>query len=207
MLADVLNFVRDCTLAFVPMFFAVDAIGVLPLYIGLTDGMEKSDRRRVLWESVATALAVAVGFLLFGRSVFKLMNVTVADFMVAGGALLFLLATMDMVSAQKPARLGITGVGAVPLGTPLIAGPAVLAMSLILVDLYGWAATIIAVAANVLLTGLILTGADLLIRILGKTGVRVASKVSSLLLAAFAVMMVRKGLTEMIAQIGASVKH
>jgi multiple antibiotic resistance protein len=194
----ILDFLRACTLAFVPMFFAVDAISILPLYVGLTDGMEMPERRRVLWESVGTALAVSLGFLLLGRSVFKLMGVTVNDFMIAGGVLLFLLATLDMVSAQKPARQGLAGVGAVPIGTPLIAGPAVLAMSLILVDLYGWAATIIAVSANVLLAGGVLSSAEMIGRVLGKTGVRVASKVSSLLLAAFAVMMVRQGLVAII---------
>ncbi len=202
MLATLLIFLKTCALAFVPMFFAMDAIGVLPAYLSLTDGMERGERHRVLWESLATAMAVSVGFILFGRSVFNLMGVTVNDFMVAGGGLLFLLATLDMVSAQKPARQGLSGVGAVPLGTPLIAGPAVLAMSLILLGQYGWAATIIAVAANVLLTGVILSGADSLALRLGKTGVRVASKVASLLLLAFAVMMVRKGITEIIAQVG-----
>lgn len=202
----ILEFLKNCVLAFVPTFFAIDAIGVLPLYVGLTDGIEPAERKKVLWESVGTALAVSLGFLLFGRSVFKLMGVTVDDFMVAGGLLLFLLATLDMVSAQKPARQGLSGVGAVPIGTPLIAGPAVLAMSLILVDLYGWAPTIVAVTANVVFAGVVLNGADLLGRILGKTGVRVASKVSSLLLAAFAVMMVRQGIVKIVSGIGAAAK-
>ena len=199
MLASILGFLKDCILAFVPLFFAFDAVGVLPLYLGLTDGVEPSARRRVLWESVATALAVALGFVLFGRGVLRLLGVTVNDFMVAGGALLFLLATRDIMSGEKPVRLTPTGIGAVPLGTPLIAGPAVLTMSLILVDVYGWTATIVAVVANVLLVGGILSVADMATGLLGKAGVRVASKVSNLLMAAIAVMMIRRGLAEIIA--------
>ncbi len=197
----ILVFIKNCVLAFIPTFFAVDAISVLPLFVGLTDGMDVAQRRRVVWESMGTALAVSLGFLLFGRSVFKLMGVTVNDFMVAGGLLLFMLATLDMLTSRKPAREGLTGVGAVPIGTPLIAGPAVLAISLILVDVYGWGPTIIAVTGNVLFAGGVLRSAELLGRVLGKTGVRVASKVSSLLLAAFAVMMVRKGLVEIITSV------
>lgn len=182
-------------LAFVPLFFAVDAIGILPLFVGLTEDMEARARRKVVWQSVLTALIVAVGFMFFGRSVFGLMGITVEDFMVAGGALLFLISTTDLISGQKFARRIGAEIGAVPIGTPLIVGPAVLTTALMLVDVYGWAATLVAVIVNIALAGVVLMSADLLTRLLGRAGSRVVSKVASLILAAIAVMMIRKGLT------------
>jgi multiple antibiotic resistance protein len=181
-------------MAFVPIFFAVDAPGVLPLYIGLTEDMDPAARRRVLKQSLVTAFAVAVGFVFFGKTIFTLMGITVEDFEVAGGLLLFVIAAMDLVTESKYTRRVPETVGAVPLGTPLIIGPATLTMALMLSGVYGLWETLAAVVTNILLAGLIFLSADGLTRLLGPAGSRALSKVASLILAAIAVMMVRKGL-------------
>ena len=54
---------RIFILCFVPLFVAVDALGVLPLFIGLTDGLPSAQQRRVIVQSLATASAVALLFL------------------------------------------------------------------------------------------------------------------------------------------------
>ena len=84
--------------------------------------------------------------------------------------------------------------GFVPLGTPLITGPAVLTTSLLMLDTYGMALTLTAVLLNILLAGIIFLSSGVLIKILGIAGSRALSKVTSLLLAAIAVMMIRKGI-------------
>ena len=189
---------RDFLLALVPLFFAVDAFGILPIFVGLTEDLDRQSRRAVVWQSVLTAMVVAVCFVFFGRSIFNMMGVTVPDFMVAGGVLLFLIATVDLIKGQKPARATGDTIGAVPIGMPLIVGPAVLTTALMLVDIRGWVATLLAIVANVILAGFVLQGSEVLIRLLGKAGSRVVSKVASLLLAAIAVMMIRKGLMEIL---------
>ena len=185
-------------LAFVPIFFAVDAIGVLPIFLSLTEGTDTRTRRKIIRDSVVTALFVAVAFVFFGKSIFRLLGVTVHDFLVAGGVLLFLIATLDLVSGRKMAR-EVGSIGVAPLGTPLIAGPAVLTTALVLVDIYGLLATLGAIVANVVLAGGVLLHAEVLERVLGSTGSKAISKIVSLLLAAIAVMMIRKGLTGMLA--------
>ncbi|MCJ7543514.1 MAG: MarC family protein [Phycisphaerae bacterium] len=185
---------RDFLLAFVPIFVAVDAIGVVPVFLNLTEGLDKLERRRIVLQSFVTALAVAVGFIFLGKAVFRVMGVTEYDFMVAGGVLLFVLATVDLVSGVKFARQMPT-LGAFPIGTPLIVGPAVLTTSLMLVDVYGLWPTLAAVVVNVALGCVVLLSADILERALGRAGSRAVSKVAMLILAAIAVMMVRKGLT------------
>ena len=187
-------------LAFVPMFVAVDAIGILPMFMGLTEGMLRQDRQRIVKQSLITALVVAVGFVFLGKSIFHLMGITVQDFLVAGGCLLFLIATTDLLSGQKYARR-IESIGAVPLGIPLIVGPAVLTTELVLIDVYGIPATVLAIVANILVAGAVLLTADFWIRLLGQAGSQAISKVASLLLAAIAVMMIRKGLMQLISDI------
>jgi multiple antibiotic resistance protein len=186
----------DFLKAFVPLFFAVDAIGVLPIFVSLTDGIERPQRHRIVRQALVTALLVSVGFVVLGKTVFELLHITSSDFEMAGGAMLFLIAALDLVSVDKARAIGVDTIGAVPLGMPLIIGPATLTMALILVDLYGPIATLLAIVANIVLAGLVFMSSDYLTRLLGKAGSRAVAKVAALILAAIAVMMIRRGLSE-----------
>ena len=88
--------------------------------------------------------------------------------------------------------------GAVPLGTPLIVGPAVLTTSLLMRSQYDLLPTVISLIANILVAGLIFRGSVWLIKLLGEAGTKALSKIMSLLLAAIAVMLIRKGILMLI---------
>jgi len=182
-------------LAFVPLFIAVDAIGVLPMFMNLTAGLDRAVVRRIILQSTLTAMVVALVFLAIGRFFLGLLGITVADFMIAGGVLLFVISLNDMLSFEKTKIIiDPESLGAVPLGVPLIVGPAVLTTAILLSNQYGYGATAAAIAINVLLAGGVFSMAETINRILGKAGSKTISKLASLLLAAIAVMMVRKGL-------------
>jgi multiple antibiotic resistance protein len=89
-------------------------------------------------------------------------------------------------------------VGVFPLGTPLITGPAVLTACLVLVDEYGAFPTMVSLVLNVIIAWFVFANADYIVRLLGKNGTRAFSKVGDILLAAFAVMMVRNGMLEIV---------
>jgi multiple antibiotic resistance protein len=185
---------RNILLSFIPLFVAVDAIGVLPIFVSLTEGIDKQQKNKIIAQSMVTAFLLAVGFILVGKLVFKLLGITIGDFMVAGGALLFCIAIIDLVSQTKERRIPVKDVGAVPIGTPLIVGPAVLTTSLLIISEYGLLPTVIAVIGNILFAGLIFSGSYWLIKTLGEAGTKALSKIMSLLLAAIAVMLMRKGI-------------
>ncbi len=125
-------------LCFVPLFVAVDAIGVLPIFMNLTEGFNHSKRRRIIVQSIITATIVTLVFLAIGKSLFKMLGITVADFMVAGGMLLFIISIIDIITGEKKQRgIDQESLGAVPIGVPLIVGPAVLTTILLLVGEYG----------------------------------------------------------------------
>jgi multiple antibiotic resistance protein len=86
--------------------------------------------------------------------------------------------------------------GAVPIGTPLVTGPAVLTTIIILVDSYGALLTVWSFVINLFITWLIFSYAASISKILGKAGSKAVSKIASLLLAAIAVMMIRKGIVD-----------
>jgi len=184
---------KNVLLAFIPIFIAVDAVGVLPIFISLTQGYDKRVKSQIILQSVFTATCLAVGFIFLGKSIFALLGITIGDFMIAGGVILFCIAIMDMLLPGDKRRIPVDEMGPVPLGTPLIVGPAVLTTSLIIIVDYGLLATLISILINLLLAGVIFYLSDILIRIIGISGTKALSKIISLLLAAIAVMMIRKG--------------
>jgi len=193
---------KNFLLAFIPLFVAVDAIGVLPMFMGLTEEVEHKRRRRVITQSVMTAASVVIVFILIGTPLLRLLGISVSDFMIAGGGLLFVISLSDLLSLEKAQRkIDPETVGAVPIGVPLITGPAVLTTCILLVDQYGILVTLLAASANVFIAGFVFWFATPISRLLGSAGTKIASKIASLLLASIAVMMVRKGLVELVSQL------
>lgn len=181
-------------LAFIPLFVAFDAPGLLPLYWVLSQGLPPPQRRQAVHNAVLVALLVALAFLWVSGVVFRFMGIQMADVMIAGGVILFALTLNDLLHPDK-AKLGsLEAIGVVPLGVPLIVGPAVLTTVLLSRERYGLWPTVAAVSLNILVTWLVLQGADRLMDRIGRDGAKVISKVFSLVLAAFAVMLIRQGL-------------
>lgn len=173
---------------------AVNAIGVLPMFMSFTEGLDRPKINRIIMQSVVTATIVAVIFLAVGKIILDLLGITVSDFMIAGGTLLFIISLNDLLSMAKNwSQIDPESLGAVPLGVPLIVGPAVLTTILILVSEYGPLATVAALIVNIIIAGLTFWLYAPIIRLLGKSGAKTVSKLADLLLAAIAVMMVRKG--------------
>ena len=186
-------------LCFVPLFIAVDAIGVLPMFINFTQDIEHRKIRMVVYQSVITAIIVALIFLFAGKAILDLLGITVADFMIAGGILLFIVSMSDMLTTDKVQRkIDPESLGAVPLGVPLITGPAVLTTSILLLNEYGFIPTAVSIVLNVLIAGIVFFFATHILKFLGRTGAKILSKIASLLLAAIGIMIIRKGIVAMI---------
>lgn len=185
-------------LSFIPIFVAMDAVGVLPMFIGFTENLKPRERRRILTQSIATAFAIGIIFLFLGRWIFQILGVLVSDFKIAGGLVLLAISLRDLLRYEKTSRLPSDTVGAVPIGTPLITGPAVLTTMVILLDSYGIVPTVTSFVINLIITWIVFYYAAAISGFLGKAGSKAVSKIAHLLLAAIAVMMLRKGLVDTI---------
>lgn len=181
-------------LSFIAIFVAVNALAFLPLFVTMTEGVTGRQKISIINSSIITALAIAIAFTFVGKWLFQLLGIHVFDFMIAGGVLLFLIAVNNIINPEKKTRIPASTMGAVPLGTPLMVGPAVLTTILIISEAYGIFPTLVALVINVLLAGIILRFSLPIINTIGISGTRAISKISSLLLAALAVMMARKGI-------------
>ena len=187
---------KDICLSFIPLFVAVDAIGLLPLFVSLTAGLGPKEKDRIILQSIVTASGIAMGFILVGKAVFHVLGITIGDFMIAGGVILFVIAITDLISRAQRRRASLSEVGVVPLGTPMIVGPAVLTTCLVIIPQYGLVATMISMLLNLILTGALLKMSSRLVAFLGDAGTKALSKIISLLLAAIAVMLIRRGLEQ-----------
>jgi multiple antibiotic resistance protein len=185
---------RNFLLAFIPLFVAIDIIGVLPLFIALTQGMSEERRARVITQSAITALSVGLGFLFVGKFIFSLLGIEVYDFQVAGGLILLVFSIHDLLFGHRAQVPSTSTVGIVPLGIPLLVGPAVLTTILICVDVYGYLPTITSLLLNLLLVWVIFRRSVEVNNFMGEGGSMAFAKVSSVLLGAIAVMMIRKGI-------------
>ncbi len=185
-------------LSFIPLFVAIDVFGVIPLFLTLTEKLPKENKDKLVTEATMAALVVAVVFLFGGRAIFRFLGITENDFRVGGGIVLLVLAVIDLVSTSDKQRSPDDSVGVVPIGIPLIIGPAVLTTILILVDTYGQWATIASILLNLLIVWLVFRYSHIIGRVMGKTVSRAVAKIAALFMVAIAVMMIRVGLTGML---------
>lgn len=159
-----------------------------------------SQKKRATIEALLSAGVFAFLFLLVGRGFFAVLGITASDFKVAGGILLLVLSIQDILSSEKEQRKPNAEAGIVPLGIPLIVGPAVLTTELMLLDIYGVVITTLALFANLLICALAFVFSGFIKNLFGKNGIRAISKIVALLLSAMAVMMIRSGLQEIISE-------
>lgn len=184
-------------LSFVPMFVAVDALGIVPMYLGLTENIPKEEKKILIIQASLTALIICLVFLFIGNAIFNFLGITLNDFRIAGGLILLIISINDLLFYPSRVRdIKQSDVGIVPIGIPLIAGPGVLTTILISDKAYGFNYTIISLLLNILLIFTSLYFADFISKILRDAGSKAFAKVASLFLAAIAVMMIRTGLVE-----------
>ena len=180
--------------AFIPLFIAIDPIGLAAIFLSLGSGVPIDIRRKIARQAAMTGGAVALLFLFLGQTIFTALGITVSDFQIAGGLILFVIAARELLhsAAEEPPKLA-DDFGVVPLGMPLIAGPASITTLLLLAQTLGVLVTLAALAVNLVLVVLAFAYSGKIGALIGSTGMRAISKIVSLLLAAIAVSMVRRG--------------
>jgi len=192
------NLLNTLLLTFIPIFVAVDSIGNIPLFVSLVEGTTKKQRHKIIVQSVTTATVVAIAFMFAGKWTLNFIGITIPDFQIAGGALLFVISMRLLLPGTSKLFMADghdKDVGVFPLGTPLITGPAVLTTTLMMLDTFGPWYTFVSLVINMFIVWITLVKADIIMRIMGSSGTRAFAKIMYILLAAIGVMMVRRGIT------------
>lgn len=184
-------------LTFIPIFVALDAVGNLPLVLALMERIAIEERGRTIQHAIITGLGIGLIFIMIGKGVFLVLGIKESDFLVAGGVVILVLATYDLAIGGRENRGSQWGgmIGVVPIGTPLLVGPAVLTTLLILIERYPLAIVLSSFFLNLAFAWLAFHQAKRISSLLGTGGMKAVAKVFSLLLAAIAVKMIREGVT------------
>lgn len=205
---------RFAATAFATAFTIIDPVGMIPFTLAATTRDTPKARQRIVNRAVMVAAAVILFMGLVGRRLLQYLGITLPAFTIAGGILLFLIA-IDMLFARK------TGVkrtdeeereaaenenpAVFPLAVPMIAGPGTIATVLLLESLthgepYRILILALAFAGALLATWACMTSATTLLRLIGKTGIHVITRLLGIILAALAVQFVINGLAATAAQ-------
>ena len=184
--------------AIIPLFVAIDVIGILPFFVSLTEDMRQKERQRIIHQSVITAFVTSLGFLAVGKFIFQILGIKVFDFKIAGGIILLIIAINDLLFPSKIRRNPSSTVGIVPIGLLLIVGPAVLTTIILSVDTYGYLPTISALIINLIIVWIAFLSSGKIIGVIGDGGAKAFGKIISIFLAAIGIMMIRSGIFDII---------
>ena len=192
--------------SFVALFIIIDPIGLTPIFIAITQGMDDTLRRKVALRSVLVSAFVISLFIVGGETVLGLIGISMPAFRIAGGILLFLTA-LDMLFQRRSKRREnqteqelVDDPSVFPLAIPLIIGPGAIATVILIAGakpgLVGIASTGFITALVLLTVFVFFSAASRIEKLLGKTGIDVLTRLLGMLLAALSVQFVIEGLLE-----------
>ena len=175
------------------LFVVLDAPGNAPLFYFFTGHLDPSERVKIIGKSVVVASVILLIFTLIGDLLLKYFNITVEDFRVAGGTVLFIYAVLGLLGKTPAEEVRSEELAVVPLATPLLAGPGAITAVIYLKYTVGLLVTIVALLINIVIAWILLRNGEKLLNLLGRSGSMVLSKIFAILLAAYAISMIRQG--------------
>jgi multiple antibiotic resistance protein len=175
------------------LWIVMDPLGNLPIFVALTKEQSSAERRRLLFYAWIVALIILLIFVFGGRWVLGVFGIQLADFEIAGGALLFIIA-VHMVLRGHPDAGDSGAEGIIPIACPLLVGPGAITTTLVFLGVHKVWLTLGAITLAFAGTLPVLMLTDLLYRLLGRTGSSVVARIMGIIIAALGVLYVRRGI-------------
>jgi len=179
--------------AFIAIFIVMDPFSSVPAYLSLTKKFTPQARREAAYVAGAVAALVLFGFLFIGPALLSVMGIRMESFEIGGG-LLMLIISISFALGIDFGKANDTPVEAVIIGVPLLSGPGTMLTTILLANSVGLANVVVASALSCIASFLIILASSHIYRVVGRNGLEILSRVAGVLLAAFAVEFIRKGL-------------
>lgn len=179
--------------AFIALFVVMDPFSSIPVFLSLTRKYSPEKRREAAAIAGAVATGVLVGFLLLGPLALSFMGIRLESFEIAGG-ILMLIISISFALGMDFGKREATPLEAVIIGVPLLSGPGTMLTSILLSQTLGLANVAVAGLLCCLASYLLLLASSPIYRIIGRNGLEILSRVMGVLLAAFAVEFIRRGM-------------
>jgi len=184
--------------SFVLLFSIFDPFGTVPIFMAVTQDYPEQ-RKRIVRQSILVATMILYIFAYVGWIIFAALGITINDFRIAGGIVLFVVAFEHLGGRRERTKAEPSELAVFPLATPLLAGPGAISTVVILANPpYGPFLAFVVITLNSLVAFLILDRSSWVQRILGVNGTRALTSITALLIAALAVSFVREGIVNII---------
>lgn len=198
---------------FFTLFFVVDPLGLIPVFVSLLSGHTASTKRIIIVKATAISIAISLFFIVLGKYLLEFLGISPGTFLVAGGILLFLIA-MEMLLG-KPSKLNMqdmadsgekiskkTDIAVFPLAIPLLCGPGNIA-SLLMFSSQAWGNLLHMIILAVISTAVFLIAMAVMFlasrfeKLMGTTGISITGRLIGLILSAMSVQFIVNGLKTM----------
>jgi multiple antibiotic resistance protein len=199
-------------LAFTSFFTLINPLGTMPIFMTMTEGLDKQGKRQTAIKAVLVAFGALLFFAFTGQLLFKFFGISVDSFRIVGGIIFFMMgydmlqARLSSVKVRKEDKKSyVTDISVTPLGIPMICGPGSITNMIVLMDLAEGptqqAALIGTVAIVLALTLAILISSSKISEKLGETGNKVLMRMMGLIVMVIAVEFLFSGLRPILVRI------
>jgi multiple antibiotic resistance protein len=194
-----LDFISELAKAIIALFIIVDPLGNIPIFMGLTEKMADTQKKKVYNTAALVGFILLLVFAFTGQEILTIFGLSIYSFEVAGGILLLIIAIRILISGSMHEDVeSPESLGAVPIAIPLLVGPGAITTTIFNLQSYGTVTAILAVLIVLALTWVILRFINGIYRVLGKTGSLVIARVMALLIAAIAIQYILTGVTHFV---------
>jgi multiple antibiotic resistance protein len=194
-----LDFISELAKAIIALFIIVDPFGNIPIFMGLTEKMADTQKKKVYNTAALVGFILLLVFAFTGQEILTIFGLSIYSFEVAGGILLLIIAIRILISGSMHEDVeSPESLGAVPIAIPLLVGPGAITTTIFNLQSYGTVTTILSVLIVLSLTWVILRFINGIYRFLGKTGSLVIARVMALLIAAIAIQYILTGVTHFV---------
>ena len=188
------------------LFTLINPIGISPILIIMTERFSKKEKINIAKKGSLTAFITLILFSLLGSVIFNFFGITIEAFQIMGGILFFRngLRMLDSkigrsrtTPAEQEESEESDDIAVSPIGIPLIAGPGAITAAMLLSSqtpqLYSYFTLIFSIFFVLSLVYLILRNGDMILKLLGTTGIRIIQRLMGLILMVIAVQFVING--------------
>ena len=194
---------------FTSFFTVINPLGVLPIFLTMTDGLDNVARRNTAQKAMIVSFITMVLFSLSGQVLFEFFGISVHSFRIVGGIIFFMVG-QDMLQARlqrtkvpsKKVKEYVGDISITPLAIPMITGPGAITNAIVLKEqadsyfevaaFYGGIFVVCAI------TLLLLISANQILRVLGDTGAKILMRIMGLIVMVIAVEFFLSGLRPII---------
>ncbi len=176
----------DYLATFIFLFAVIDPIGTIPVFIGVTSQIEKSERKKIAFKAILYSATILIFFIVAGEVILTAIDIPLTAFQIAGGIILFLFALSMIFGESKPdeeLKISPKGheVAIYPLATPSIASPGAMLAVVLLTEnannsLWEQFQTSIVVIVVLSITLILMLLASHILKVIGNAGAGIISR-------------------------------